>query len=78
MDPNLYSKIEVLPYKPTLHGATSQVYTLSPPPPSYDQTATLYSATTPTLGATITYNPGETGPGSVGNGGGAQYVIYVD
>lgn len=65
VDPSLYSKLEVTPsqYKSTLHGATAQVYSHNIPSSSpnhsgvYDHTATLYSASNPSQGATITYNP---------------------
>lgn len=65
IDPSLYTKIEVTPsqYKSTLHGATAQVYSHNIPSSSpnnsgvYDHTATLYSASNPSQGATITYNP---------------------
>lgn len=61
VDPNLH-KIDGIPsYKTALHGAAAQIYTLSPPPSIYDQTATLYSGTAPNIGTTITYNTGESG-----------------
>ena len=62
VDPSLYSKIEVTPsqYKSNLHGATAQVYSHAIPSSSPNvvfDTATLYSASNPSQGATITYNP---------------------
>lgn len=76
IDPNLYSKIESIPsYKSNLHGG-GHVYTMSPPPPSYDSsghTATLYSATT-SLGTTIAFNPSGSGEGNSGNN--IQYRKY--
>ena len=58
-DPNMYSKIELISYKPALHGATSQVYgAMSPPQSSYDHTVTIHSAATQQA---TTYNLGEGG-----------------
>lgn len=76
IDPSLYSKLEVIPsYKSTLHGATAQVYSTipssSPNTGVYgDHTATLYSASHPNQGTTITYNSADSsgGAGSVSGG----------
>lgn len=77
IDPNLYSKIETIPsYKTNLHGG-GHVYTMSPPPPSYDHTATLYSATT-SMGTTIAFNPSGSGEGNSGSSGNnIQYEILI-
>jgi len=77
IDPNLYSKIEAIPsYKTNLHGG-GHVYTMSPPPPSYDHTATLYSATT-SMGTTIAFNPSGSGEGNNGSSGNnIQYEIFL-
>lgn len=74
LDQNIYSKVEVIsPYKSTLHGATAQVYSTipssSPNSANYDHTATLYSASNPTHGATITYSADSTGSNSSVAGG---------